>query len=34
MWHDIWHEEEIYDIIAKMKHWLLQRVANNVEHHQ
>lgn len=29
MWHDIWHEEEIFEIIEKVKVWLLERVPKN-----
>jgi len=26
LWHDIWHEEEIDDIIPKMIHWVEKRI--------
>lgn len=26
MWHDVWHEQEIGEIITRMKQWLLERL--------
>lgn len=26
MWHDIWHEEEIVDIIPKVRDWIKARI--------
>ena len=31
MWHDIWHEEEIFEIIEKLKVWLAERVGGGKE---
>ena len=27
MWHDIWHEEEIYEIMDKISAWVHKRVS-------
>ena len=29
MWHDIWHEEEIYEIMEKSLKWMLNRIKKN-----
>lgn len=29
LWHDIWHEEEIYEILDTIKDWIKNRIPKN-----